>query len=63
LLDLGLPGVSGVDAMRRFAASGTPVLVISAAADRDTVLDAIAVGARGYLTKGSGDPAARAPSR
>jgi DNA-binding NarL/FixJ family response regulator len=51
LLDLHLPGLQGADAVRAVVGRGARVLVVSAAASRDTVLDAIAAGAHGYLTK------------
>lgn len=51
LLDLHLPGVEGPEAVRRLCARGHTVVVLSAAGSRDTVLDALAAGAHGYVTK------------
>ncbi len=55
VLDLNMPGVSGLDALRQIARRGpdvqTVVLTVSAE-DRD-VLDALAAGACGYLMKDS----------
>ncbi|CAA9232984.1 MAG: hypothetical protein AVDCRST_MAG41-1088 [uncultured Corynebacteriales bacterium] len=51
LLDLHLPGLGGADGVRHVRAAGLPVLVLSAAAEPAGVLDAIAAGAAGYLTK------------
>jgi DNA-binding NarL/FixJ family response regulator len=51
LLDLQLPGRKGADGVRHLCARGLAVLVISASGSQDDVLDAIAAGARGYLTK------------
>jgi DNA-binding NarL/FixJ family response regulator len=48
ILDLQLPGLSGIEAIRRFSA---PVLVLTAYADE--VDEALAAGARGYLLKGA----------
>ncbi|MGI9093123.1 MAG: response regulator [Mycobacteriales bacterium] len=53
LLDLNLPGVSGAAAVRQLCTTGVQVLVVSAQETRDTVIDALAAGALGYLTKSS----------
>jgi DNA-binding NarL/FixJ family response regulator len=53
ILDLGLPGVGGPDAISQLCSEGIKVLVVSAAGERQDVLDAIAAGASGYLTKSS----------
>ncbi|MGF1646886.1 MAG: response regulator [Kineosporiaceae bacterium] len=51
VLDLHLPGVHGPVGVRSLAATGRVVLVVSAAGRPTTVTDALAAGARGYLTK------------
>ncbi len=51
LLDLGMPGLSGAGAVAHIRARGLTVLVISASSQRDDVLDAIAAGAAGYVSK------------
>jgi DNA-binding NarL/FixJ family response regulator len=55
LMDINLPGVSGVEATRRTlaAAPATAVLVISMVDDDDSVFAALAAGARGYVLKGA----------
>ncbi len=53
VLDLNLPGLSGPLAVKSLTERGWPVLVVSAAGRRDDVLDALAAGAYGYLTKDS----------
>ena len=55
LMDINLPGASGVEATRRVlaAAPATAVLVISMVDDDDSVLAALAAGARGYVLKGA----------
>jgi DNA-binding NarL/FixJ family response regulator len=50
ILDLDLPGTSGLDAISRFPA---PVLVLTAYATDEDVERALDAGARGYLLKGS----------
>lgn len=50
LLDLQLPGGSGVDVIGRLPA-GTHVLVLSASAEHGDVLGAVKAGATGYLVK------------
>ncbi|MDX6669071.1 MAG: hypothetical protein QOK04_2451 [Solirubrobacteraceae bacterium] len=53
MMDLGLPGMSGIEATRRLG-EVTPhvrVLVLSISADEDDVTGAIAAGACGYLLK------------
>jgi DNA-binding NarL/FixJ family response regulator len=53
LLDLRMPGVSGLDAVRRLTedAAATRVLVLSVSAEESDVTDAIAAGASGYVLK------------
>jgi CheY-like chemotaxis protein len=55
LMDINLPGTSGVEATRRVAqlAPATAVLVITMVDDDDTVFAALAAGARGYVLKGA----------
>jgi DNA-binding NarL/FixJ family response regulator len=55
LMDINLPGASGVEATRRAAqiAPGTAVLVVTMVDDDDTVFAALAAGARGYILKGA----------
>ena len=56
LMDLHMPGVGGLDAIRELnrRSPSTGVLVLSMSTDDDSLLDAIAAGARGYLVKGAG---------
>src|SRR5262245_14242275 len=56
LMDLGMPGLNGVDATRqiRREAPETFVLVLSMHASEEHVRPAIRAGATGYLLKGSG---------
>jgi two-component system, NarL family, nitrate/nitrite response regulator NarL len=51
ILDLQLPGARDAQAVVTIVGGGYRVLVVSANGDRQTVLAAIAAGARGYLTK------------
>jgi DNA-binding NarL/FixJ family response regulator len=51
LLDLHLPGITGSEGVERVVGAGHRVLVVSAAATPDAVVDALAAGAAGYLTK------------
>lgn len=50
LLDLELPGTSGIDAIPRFDA---PVLVLTAYGSDEDIDRALAAGAKGYLLKGA----------
>lgn len=55
LLDLHLPGMGGMDALTHFRQShpAVPVVVLSGANDRQTVLTAIDHGAMGFIPKSS----------
>jgi DNA-binding NarL/FixJ family response regulator len=55
LMDLNLPGVSGLEATRRIvaAAPDSAVLVLTMVDDDDAVVAALRVGARGYVLKGA----------
>jgi DNA-binding NarL/FixJ family response regulator len=53
LLDLGLPGCAGIEALTRFreACPAVPVAIVSACADGPIVRAALGAGAIGYLPK------------
>lgn len=51
LLDLHLPGLDGVSGVERLVERQFTVLVVSATSTRQVVLDAMAAGASGYVTK------------
>jgi DNA-binding NarL/FixJ family response regulator len=53
LLDLGLPGLSGIDGARRFhdAVPEMEILVLTVFTDSDHVYQALCAGASGYLLK------------
>jgi DNA-binding NarL/FixJ family response regulator len=55
LLDLGIPGYSALESLRRFRALApiTPVVVISASDDRETIVEALDLGAMGFIPKTS----------
>lgn len=55
LMDLNLPGMSGVDATREVTARhpDVAVLVVTMVDDDDTVVAAMRAGARGYVLKGA----------
>jgi len=50
LLDLELPGISGIDALPKL---GTPALVLTAYASDEQIDAVLRAGARGYLLKGA----------
>jgi DNA-binding NarL/FixJ family response regulator len=55
LLDLNLPGVSGIPALKlwRSRFPGVPVVILSATTDQPTVLAAFGAGAAGFIPKSS----------
>lgn len=55
LLDLNLPGMSGLDGLQqlRHQLPATPIVLLSASEDRSKVLHAIEQGAKGYIPKSS----------
>ncbi|MFF9428285.1 DNA-binding response regulator [Streptomyces sp. NPDC014746] len=56
LMDLRMPGMDGTEATRRLSEShpDVAVVVLTTFADDDSVMAALAAGARGYLTKNAG---------
>jgi DNA-binding NarL/FixJ family response regulator len=55
LLDLGLPGKTGLDALHELRSEqpDLPVVVLSATEDRETVIGAVDAGAMGFISKAS----------
>jgi DNA-binding NarL/FixJ family response regulator len=53
IMDLGLPGISGIEAIRliREQQPEAAILVLTASLDEDDVIDALVAGATGYLLK------------
>jgi DNA-binding NarL/FixJ family response regulator len=53
LLDIGMPGMNGLEVARRLSDRGDDVKVVmlSAREDRDALFSAISAGARGYVAK------------
>jgi DNA-binding NarL/FixJ family response regulator len=53
LMDLVMPGIGGLEAMRRIAAlrAGTKILVFSGHLQEDKLLDVLAAGASGFVEK------------
>jgi DNA-binding NarL/FixJ family response regulator len=53
ILDLGLPGMSGLEGLRRFkeATPSTEILIFTVFDDRERVFEAVCSGASGYLLK------------
>jgi len=56
LMDLSMPGISGVDAMRRIhrREPSLPVIILTAHADDALRAEALAAGAAGFIAKGGG---------
>jgi DNA-binding NarL/FixJ family response regulator len=57
VIDLRMPGGDGLEATRRIAAAGTPVLLLTMHEDQASVRAAIQAGARGYAVKGDDEDA------
>jgi len=58
LLDLGLPGIGGIETLTHLRKThpALPVVIISAHEERDTVLAALNRGAAGFIPKSSSTP-------
>jgi DNA-binding NarL/FixJ family response regulator len=56
LLDITLPGISGIEVARMITEkqNGIKVMMISANTDEESIVASLAAGARGYLTKNTG---------
>jgi DNA-binding NarL/FixJ family response regulator len=54
MLDLGMPGKDGLSVLRELKVQRLPtrVIVLTASLDEDDLLDAVQLGARGFLVKG-----------
>ena len=61
LLDLNLPGLSGIPALKRWRTRfpATAVIVLSALEDRQTIVAAMTAGAAGYIPKSSSNDVMR----
>jgi len=55
-LDLDLPGLSGLEVLEvvRWCSPNTKVIILSGHDEEETVLEAIRLGARGYIVKAEG---------
>ena len=60
LMDLRMPRMDGIEAIRRLSARGTAAIALTTYADDASVLGALRAGARGYLTKDAGAEQIRA---
>ena len=56
LMDLAMPGLSGLDATRKLAAAAPHIGIVAMTMleDDDMIVQALRAGARGYLVKGAG---------
>lgn len=56
LMDLSMPDLSGIDAMKRIHETqpDLPVVILTAHADQGTEREALEAGAKGFLAKGIG---------
>jgi DNA-binding NarL/FixJ family response regulator len=64
LMDLGMPGMGGLEATRALARRGNRVLVVSCRPEEEALLSALEAGSQGYVSKTRADrdvpPALRA---
>jgi DNA-binding NarL/FixJ family response regulator len=60
LMDLRMPRMDGIEAIKRLAARGVSSIALTTYADDASVLGALRAGARGYLTKDAGAEQIRA---
>jgi DNA-binding NarL/FixJ family response regulator len=54
LMDLRMPRMDGIEAIKRLAARGVSAIALTTYADDASVMGALRAGARGYLTKDAG---------
>lgn len=55
VMDLGMPGMGGLEATRELAVRGGRVLVLSCRPEEEALLEALDAGSRGYVTKTRAD--------
>jgi DNA-binding NarL/FixJ family response regulator len=63
VMDLGMPGMGGLEATRVLSRAGGRVLVLSCRPEEEALLPALEAGCRGYVTKTRADREATAAVR
>jgi DNA-binding NarL/FixJ family response regulator len=53
LLDVRMPGMSGIEVLEKLPEDGPHVIILTTFLDEEVLLDAVRLGARGYLLKDS----------
>lgn len=56
LLDISMPGMSGIDVLKKLDTKKIPVIITSNLSSKETIGEGIALGARGYIIKSNESP-------
>lgn len=51
LLDINMPGMNGIEVLKKINTKRIPVIITSNLSSKETVSEGIALGARGYIIK------------
>ena len=56
LLDINMPGMSGMEVLKKLDTKKMPVIITSNLTSRETISEGVALGVRGYIIKSDESP-------